>query len=97
MIKPIVVGFYCIVHCCYSRLWMWYLTSEMSPGLSQDFMEGYINIFRLSPCYLNCGFPVGELSLSEFLIGGYDSGFLTMEAPVSIPRVANFLFSLCEI
>ena len=51
MIKSIVVGFCSIGVWCYSGWWVWDLRtlaqfegSKMSPGLFQDFMDGYIKL-----------------------------------------------------
>ena len=49
MINPMVVGFCSIAGLCYPEGWVWDLRplahfhkSDMSPGLFQDFMNGYI-------------------------------------------------------
>ena len=49
MIKSMLVGFCFIGGCCYSESWVCNLrtlaqfrASEMSPGLFQDFMDGYM-------------------------------------------------------
>ena len=47
--------------------------------------------------YLNFGFPVMGLPLSEFPIGGYVCGFSIRGTPTWILWVANFRFPLYEI
>ena len=49
---------------------------ETSPGLSQDFVDGYIKLFKTHPIInLTVRSPSGVLPISGFSISGYNYGF----------------------
>ena len=51
--------------------------SKTSPGLLQDFMDGYTKFLRLPSLLVQLWFPIGGLRLSCFPISGYTCGFPT--------------------
>ena len=58
---------------------------EMSPGLSQDFMDGYIKFFKPSPVMNSCGFLIGVLPISGFPISCYNCEF-----PIKGPKFESY-------
>ena len=60
--------------------------SEISPGLSQDFVDGYIKFFK-SPPIINwtVGSQSGVLSIKGFPISGYNCGF-----PIRGPQLESY-------
>ena len=63
-----VAGFCSIGGWCYSGWWVWafrtltqFQGNEMSPGLFQNFMNGYITFFDSLSLLVELRVPIGEL------------------------------------